>query len=405
MKTLQFENTTKLFDKIKSISFFERLFSWKNITALSMDSYTEFRSVDKEINSLNDKCQELSTDIIKLKKDLEHLKEIKGTLQSENKILESKKEEFAEKNKENEKKIAAIEKVKEQKQEEYDHKVTELNSLKKQLDTDRIRIQEDREREIRENFERMKETWKNHETSVEQTMKVICNKYQVEFLDKEKVPFKGKPDNTLRICGECIIFDAKSPSSDDLTNFPSYLKSQAESVKKYIKEKDVKKDIFLVVPTNTLGVIKHFYYNMADYNVFIVSIDSLEPIILSLRKIEEYDFAEQLSPEDRDNICRVIGKFAHITKRRIQIDNFFSQEFINLLANCNNLPEDILKKAIEFEKSDKLNPPTQKRAKLIPNKDLKKETMKIKQLADIEEIDTKVDPKKIEQIPLYTETK
>ena len=240
MKTLQFENTTKLFDKLKSISFFERLFSWKNITALSMDSYTEFRSVDKEINSLNDRCQELNTDIIKLKKDLEHLKDIKNTLQSENKILESKKEEFAEKNKENEKKLATIEKVKEQKQEEHDHKVTELNSLKKQLDSDRIRIQEEREKEIRENFERMKETWKNHETSVEQTMKVICNKYQVEFLDKEKVPFKGKPDNTLRICGECIIFDAKSPSSDDLTNFPSYLKNQAESVKKYIKEKDVK---------------------------------------------------------------------------------------------------------------------------------------------------------------------
>ena len=85
--------------------------------------------------------------------------------------------------------------------------------------------------------------------------------------------------------------------------------------------------------------------------------------------------------------------------------NFFSQEFINLLTNCSNLPEDILKKAIEFEKSDKLNPPTQKRAKLIPNKDLKKETMKIKQMAEIEEIDTKVDPKKIEQIPLYTKSK
>ena len=46
----------------------------------------------------------------------------------------------------------------------------------------------------------------------------------------------------------------------------------------------------------------------------------------------EYEFAEKLSPEERDNICRIIGKFAHTTKRRIQIDQFFANEFLDTLS-------------------------------------------------------------------------
>ena len=72
-----------------------------------------------------------------------------------------------------------------------------------------------------------------------------------------------------------------------------------------------------------VDVVDQYVYNMGDYNVFMVTLDSLETIILSLKNIEEYEFAEQLSPEERDNICRIIGKFAHTTKRRIQLDGFF----------------------------------------------------------------------------------
>ena len=57
--------------------------------------------------------------------------------------------------------------------------------------------------------------------------------------------------------------------------------------------------------------------------------------------------------------------------------------------------------AIEFEKSDKLNPPQEKRAKLILDADLKKDTKKIKQKAEAEEINVDADLTKIENIPLY----
>ena len=57
-------------------------------------------------------------------------------------------------------------------------------------------------------------------------------------------------------------------------------------------------------------MLQTFVYPLADYEVFIITVDALEPVILSLRKIEDYDFADQMNPEDRENICRVLGKFA-----------------------------------------------------------------------------------------------
>ena len=443
MKSNQFENTDKLYEKIKNIGFFERLFGWKTIVSLSMDSYSEFKSIDKDMTSLNDKYSKLDNDLKELRNDLKHAEESNKKLDKENdklnielkrinselqtkeseygkihksdeknkekitelqteiKLLKDKKDQLIEENKEFEKKITGYEKLKEQKEKEYDDKVISLNSLRAQLEEDRVRVQKERETEIEQRLEKMKETWRDHETQVESKIKQISSKYNIEYLDKEKVPFKGKPDNTLKICDEYIIFDAKCPASDDLNNFSTYIKTQTESAKKYIKEQDVKKDIFLVIPSNTFSVINQFYYNLADYNVYIIGLDSLEPIILSLKKIEEYEFAEQLPPEARENICRIIGKFAHATKRRIQIDNYFAQEFIEIYAKCGTLPQDILDKTVEFEKSDKINPPQEKRAKLIPISDLSKETKKIKQKAEAEDINVDADLKKIEDIELY----
>ena len=170
---------------------------------------------------------------------------------------------------------------------------------------------------------------------------------------------------------QLIVFDAKSPSNNNLDNFPKYIKDQTENLKKYAKHDDVKNDLFLVIPSNTLHVIDQFSYKIGEYNVFIVTKDALEPIILSLKKIEEYEFVDKLSPEERDNVCSVIGKFAHNTKRRIQIDNFFQREFLSTLDKAKKLPREILESVIEFENSEKLNPPIEKRKKTIFTKDLK----------------------------------
>ncbi|MBU0460732.1 MAG: hypothetical protein KJ597_02250 [Nanoarchaeota archaeon] len=399
MANHEFTNLKEFFNKVKTVGFIERIFYWRNVVSLSHEAYKEFGRIDLELSSINDELNKANSRIRALEQDKDHLKEIKVNLEADKRFLEQKKEDINEKNKELEKEIASNNKVEKQKQEDYEHKVTELNSLKKQLDGDRLRVEQERKIEIEEHHENMKKTWKEHETNVKETIKRICSQRTIEYV--KEVPFKGNPDNTLQIAGEYIIFDAKSPSGEDLSNFPKYVKSQAEAAKKYAKEKDVKKDIFLVIPTNTVHTINETSYNLVDYNVYVITLDALEPIILALRKIEDYEFAEQLSPEDRNQICRIIGKFAHATKRRIQIDHFFAREFINILDKCTDLPKDLLDGAVEAEKSGKMNPPMEKRVKVISTADLKNDNKKIGKKAEGEDINIKADLKVIDNVPLY----
>ena len=304
---------------------------------------------------------------------------------------------------ESQKTLAELRQKDEERIREHDARVTELVSLKKQLEEDRLRVQAERDAEIRSEFAAMEQTWKKHEEVVEQSLRSICQRHTIEYCDKEKFPFSTKkPDNAVIIADQYVIFDAKSPkNSDELGNFPTYIRNQAEAAKKYAKEENVKKDIFLVVPANTLGYLDDYHLDMADYQVYVVTHECLEPVVLALRKIEDYQFVDQLSPEDREKICHVIGKFAHATKRRMQVDTYFFNEFLGLLKNCESLPDDILKKVVDYEKAEKLNPPMEKRKKLIPIADLEHDVRKITKEAEAREIDvTAVTKDTIETIPL-----
>jgi len=387
------EKLNLFFTKIKELSFWQRIFSWSKVRTLSYDAFEEFKTLEKNITNQKLIYDELKNDFTQIKTQNISLSEKvqdldKYGVKKDNQIdtLTAKVNQLSQTITELNSKLSKYESTKEERENDYEKKIVQLNQVKDSLEAERKRLNDERVKEKEDHFQNMKNLWTEHESTVKQLIKKICQNNLINFV--EKVPFKGNPDNTIEICNEYIIFDAKSPANDDLTNFPKYIKTQTENVKKYANQENVKKDIFLVVPSNTIGTITQLTYNLGDYSVYIITKDSLEPIILSLKKIEEYEFAEKLSPEDRDNICRVIGKFAHTTKRKIQIDQFFTNQFIELLVKCkNDLPEDILKQVIEFEKAEKLNPPTEKRAKQILTKDLSDKNVSLNAEAQIRSIE------------------
>lgn len=372
------DNLKRLLDKIKTISFWERLFSWRVVKEQLVDAVADLQKLvtnsenlkEQNVNFISEKSG--NTETIKslnarkneLEVDLAGTKEKISNIQEELKIVKQQNIQ-----------LLADEK---NKTEKYQNDVATLSSIKEQIQNDRNKENEEKNNIEINRLKTLKETWNKHQENVKNTIKSISSKHTIEYVDK--VPFRGEPDNTLTICEEYVIFDAKSPATDDLTNFPNYLKDQAERAKKYAKQENVKPDIFFVVPSNTLEKLEKFVFNLGDYNVFIISVDSLEQILLCLKKIEEYQFVDQLSPDERDDICKILGKFAHITKRRIQIDSYFAKQFIELAYKSeSDLPKEILDKVIEYEKSEKLNPPTDKRAKALNIKDLEKDTIKIKE--------------------------
>ncbi len=370
------EKLSLFFAKIRELSFWQRLFYWRSIRNLSYDAFEEFKSLQKEIISKNE-----GYDLIE--KKFQHASTLNegltGSIRQYEKSLSKKEDDIHLLNQKTDGLNSIISKLslsnskyetnEELRRKNYEESVVQLNQLKETLEKQIQALHDERVGEQKESFEKMKRQWSEHESSVEQSLKMICQNHFIKYIDE--VPFHGNPDNTIEICGEYIIFDAKCPSNNDLANFPKYIKAQTESLKKYTTQDKVKKDIFLVVPTNTIHTITQLNYNMGDYNVYVITADALEPIILSMKRIENYEFVNQLSPEERDNICRVIGKFAHTTKRKIQIDQFFATEFLELLVRCkNDLPNDILMQVIEFEKAERLNPPSEKKAKQILTKEL-----------------------------------
>ncbi|MBE0678579.1 MAG: hypothetical protein IH592_07425 [Bacteroidales bacterium] len=386
------EKLNLFFAQIKDISFWQRLFHWRKIRTLSFDAYEEYRSFARELEASRENLEKAKNrftdisarnenlaqrvrdaEILSVRKDAS-LEELNGRLR-----------EYSGTINELTKKVTTFEATKEDNVRNYNENIARLNQTKESFEAERRKLNEDRLREAADRFEAMKRQWAEHEADVKNTIIRICDVNHVNYIDK--VPFRGNPDNTIEISGEYIIFDAKSPANDDLSNFPLYIKSQAENLKKYASQDNVKKSVFLVVPTNTIDKLKQLTYRLGDYDVFVITRDSLEPVILSLKKIEEYDLADKLSPEDRDSICRIIGKFAHTAKRRIQVDQFFSNEFMEIvLKSQKELPEDLRQQVIEFEKSEKLNPPTEKRAKIISIDELQKKS---------EEIETEAQARKL----------
>ena len=266
--------------------------------------------------------------------------------------------------------------------------IASTNILQENLRNEIARVNDERVKKEQEKLESMKLNWSNHEKDIQNHIRLICKNHVINYIGQEDFPYpRNKPDNSIKIMDQLIVFDAKSPANENLSNFPKYIKDQTENLKKYAKHEDVKKDLFLVIPSNTLSVINQFTYNIGDYNVNVITKDALEPIILSLKKIEEYEFADKLSPEERDNICRIIGKFAHTAKRRIQIDQFFAKEFLETLSKTGILlSREILEDVIKFENAEKLNPPTERRKKQILTKDLKEQSEKISKEIEIRDI-------------------
>ncbi len=376
------------FEKIKSLTFWNRLFSWNSVKGLSYEAYDEFGKLSETIAELETQVKQRDLRISDMGNEskilIAKVSDLQtGTIKLEGRItaLETELKRITTEKNDLANKVARHEQSEKTHLDEYNKNISNINAIKAGLEGERQKLHEEKLKEKEDAFARMKQTWQNHETDVKERIKKICLTKEVEYV--EKVPFRGNPDNSIIIADEYVIFDAKSPASDDLVNFPKYIRIQTDQVKKYIKQDNVKSDLFLVVPSNTLEVLNQFYFNMAEYNVYVITIDSLDPIISFLKKIEEYSFVNQLSPEERDNICRIIGRFTHTAKRKIQIDSFFTNQFIDIISKSSeNLPKDISKKVEEYEKAEKLNPPQEKRSKQIPLDELLDDAEKIALKAD-----------------------
>ena len=379
-------NLNEVQHKIKTIisaSIWKRIFYWNDISVLIGELKAVFENTSFEKEKIESDKTILMEKVNELESEYKTEKKIKERLETEIEILKNRIEllsPFELKNTELNtelNKLKQEEKAKDAKRDSVISKYEQFENNAKEREEKRER---EEERKLEERKEKLKRTWQDHEANVNKHIKFICQEQSIKFIDDWH--HDKKPDNVIQISNEYIVFDAKSPRNDDLDNFPNYIKTQVSSLSKYADHKDVKKHLFLVVPENAIHVLKTLTYNDSNYCVHIISLQALGITMWSLKQIELYEFAEKLSPEDRENLARAVAGSMNYIKRMIQINSDMNDSGIQLTEQIMQLiSKDSLKsikeKALEYEKGDIINASQQKRGKII---DLEKEELRHKDL-------------------------
>ncbi len=320
------------FTSVKEISFFERIFKWSKIRSLSFDAFSEFESLEKKVLQQDDKINDLKQTIELHIKEKEGIEKLNRDNSFDLRILREKNTELSNENTG----FKSLDKKRAEEQLKY---IGKLDQATKSFEDKEQRILQEKETRENEKLEKMKRQWQDHEKNTEEEIERLCSRLRINYI--KNPPLQKKPDNTIEIAGEFIIFDAKSPKTDDLNNFPDYIKSQAKTLNKYTNQEKVKKDIFLVVPSNTLEYISQLRMTMSGFNVYVIAKDSIELVLVSLKKIEDIDLAGKLDPRDRENLISVVSNFAYFVGRNGRINLEIGEYSVNLIEQMRTLvPKD-----------------------------------------------------------------
>lgn len=245
------------------------------------------------------------------------------------------------------------------KQKEFEERIHKLSAAEKALEDERQRIRREDEEEQASILEEQSRIWNDHEQMVLSRLREACQKPAIGFTlhDNTGLPSiftKLKPDAVIPFLGQYVVFDAKK-SRSIRTYIPEQIKSTA---RKYKDIPEIYPTVFFVVPANEIQELKNHSFIEEGFSFHIISLESIEPILASLRKISEYDTIADFDPQDREIIVNLIANY----DRHISLQNaaniLLTKESIGLMNSKEGLHPEIRKEIInrkEGMRTKKLN--------------------------------------------------
>jgi chromosome segregation ATPase len=210
-----FDNLKRLIEKIKTVGFFERVFSWGNIKNILVDASADLQKLvgraeeygklensltleKSSSKNLNETVNRLHTENEVLKNsDSKQSKQIESQ-QKEITILTEANKNYLKRGTELSNEVAILKQKLEQterdlqkvvqqntehikndefRNQEYSKSVNALNKIQDKLQSDRGKELEERKNSEIERIRKLRETWANHQEIVKNTIKTICAKY------------------------------------------------------------------------------------------------------------------------------------------------------------------------------------------------------------------------------------
>lgn len=216
--------------------------------------------------------------------------------------------------------LTKIEAKREQQEKEHARGLEKIDAAERALKEERQRVLESEVKAKEMAEEERDRLWNDHEVTVISTLVDLCKQPHLQFksYSNNNLPddFDGslKPDFLIDFLGQYVVFDAKVSKAQSLqTYIDDQVKKTAEKMKKSDK---IYPHIFLVVPTEAVRELKKLSYSKDNYTFYVVSRESLSPILASLKRISTYELAETLDPQKRENIINMLADMAtHISYR------------------------------------------------------------------------------------------
>lgn len=334
------------------------------------------REESEQIGRLKETLEVEKADKNKLRGELKLLEKESNELKTDKKILENDKEKL-------QNVISKYKAEEKQKDAKRSTEITDLAAARKNLEDEKNRIrQEDIEKKQQEETERNR-IWAEHEEKVKNYLIELCEsqEYGFQYYDNTDLPdgFSGKfkPDFIIEFLNQYIIFDAKISKSDNLQIYISnQVKTTAEKINNNPK---IYNTVFFVIPTQAINFIKKYIYYEKGYTFFVISPESLAAILAAYKKISQYEFAEQINPQERENIINLIADFDYHINYRNAADLVLTKQGINILGKASRLPQELIKDiAIKKEQiRTPVLPPSELRELLLNTKNQDEEIYRL----------------------------
>jgi len=230
---------------------------------------------------------------------------------------------------------------------EISNKVSEISDLTVQISS--------LQNEIAENKAQIVDSWQNHVSNVANMLESYASKYNFIKINTEDYQYAGSPQNVFQFAKQYTIIDAINPESlDDLKDFQNKVKEYAEEMKKYYKTDLLRTDAYLVVPTSAMHDLETINYYFPEYEIHVITPEAMLPILQMLSTLETYDFANQVSAEGRDKICKLLARLSLTAKKKVQADTIYSKDLISTLKDIKTLPTQYTNAITNYEEQTKL---------------------------------------------------
>ncbi|MBU1911790.1 hypothetical protein KKG16_05255 [Patescibacteria group bacterium] len=320
----------------------------------------------EEIGKLNNKIDELKSESDELKGKGKQMAAEHFKTQAKNEELSARVAEFQA----------------QQKQRETDQKnaLAQFESATKNFEDEKMRVRKEDEERKQMESEARDRMWTEHEATVLSHLTDLCKKPQFNFTyyDNTNLPdgFHGnlKPDFLISFLDQYIVFDAKVSKAANVT---IYINDQVKKTAKKVKGKDnIYTTVFLVIPTLALKELKKTSFYEEGFTFYVISPESLEPILASLKRIESYEFAQEMNPQERENIIDLIAQFDFHISTRNTVDFHLLQHGLATLENIRSMDPDLVKE-VEVKKCKirNLNLNTAENKKMVANPQILEERL------------------------------